>query len=489
MDLLAATYGIAENVVIAFWWTSMVLVVFCGPFLAVIYYLWLTWRAGRAERRSGDSLAKREPNTGESDDELAALARRGFALTQLLSWKVLLVVLFAAAAAIGIRIDWWFAAYPLAVSVFVASWWYGDLRRAGVVGSEVYALALWALPHVALSFALATFDEPTRPLVWQTAILSALALVLALGLLRAGAGRGPSLLVASLVLANALALYLSSRFAVPLTTGAIVVIGYTMARESRAMADAQLAMRLDEQSAQDGHMTGVLSPLARGRVPMLSSGPWQLAGTVLVVAMSSIALISGALWQLADRGASDSGSFPYFPWVTGLVLGTGIIPLAVVIYRRGTIANWGSLLLALAWVAANEVAFGYPTIDDQWDHWLTYYTAREFLAVGLAGAVILVVMWRAFGPGAYAEGSLRVQERNREANEGASFSGDTRHSLFAQVRGGSTHHTHSCVANPGSIRQAQGTLAANFQGHNLANLTAGVLVLCQYRHWLRPEIY
>ena len=59
--------------------------------------------------------------------------------------------------------------------------------------------------------------------------------------------------------------------------------------------------------------------------------------------------------------------------------------------------------------------FGYPTIDDQWDDYLTHYAAQDFVTVGLVGAVILVVMWRAFGPGSVSEESRRVEERDSQA--------------------------------------------------------------------------
>lgn len=401
MNLITAIYGYAENVVIVFWWTTAMLAVLCGPFLAVIYYGWLSWRAERSDRRLTTETDARELERLKSGYVLAARVRRDFTPAFLVGWKVPLAGLLAVAAAIGIQIDWWFAVYPLAASVFVASWWYGDLRREGVAGSEVYALALWALPHVVLSLALAAFDEPTRPLVWQTALLSCASLALAYGMTRAGVVRGLQTAIASLALLNLLTLYLSSRYAIPLTTGAIVVIGYTFARELRLMASGKCAWRADgaPMLGEDPSDAALLSPTEGHSA--LPSGSWQVAGAVLTVGLSAFALVSGAAWLLADAAERDGGNFPHFPWIAGLVLGCALIPLTLVIYRRGTIAKWGAMLLALAWVAVNDALFGYPTITEQWQDWLTFYGVREFASVGVVGVAILLVMWRAFGPGAY----------------------------------------------------------------------------------------
>lgn len=328
-----------------------------------------------------------------------------FELRHLAHWMPVLLLGLVAASAIGLRFGWGPAIVPLTLSGYMAYRWQIALRRQRVAWPIVYALTLWVLPQLACTAMIGMFGtefqwsgnpysmpvwvwevdygqvmiQKTRLLV-ATAVLAAVALAAAIMLARTKRPPVSPNLVALVAFAHPFVFWFSNPFGFLLGTWSMVLIGHAISREARSTAFGLSDADEVESTGQD-----------RQRVVRNTFAWCLIAATVATIAY-------GIYWMSAVYDESTRLEFDGIPIMLSWGLGVALIALTLWAVWRDKLREYGATICGLAWIPFSYMVYGFEGARTYQEYWLHAWSFWQIAALAIAATVMLVAMWRVFGP-------------------------------------------------------------------------------------------
>ena len=351
-------------------------------------------RSNLAEDSSGATAARRQ----SAERQLQPSTR--FTSRQLRAWQPIALILMAPVSAILIWFGWQTVILPLFAATIIAYRWHFDLLRAGIRWASIYSVAFWMLPHLAIASVILLFGDRfqwdgnpwSQPdWVWEvahgqvitqktlilafTTVWSIVALVVAIALTRSEQPPINPLMVAATGTVSVAWFWFITPWGIPLSTFAIVLLGHAVSRQNRVRTGA-IEVAGSELTPAQG---------TRRVLPMV--------GTALVVALTSSAVISGAMWIISDFNRLNDAEFGGVPLMLSLVLGIALIPTMLRATARGQLPEYGALLAGLSWIPVLFMVYGFSNVElyveDSLHAWTYWHVAR----VAVAATVVLAVMY------------------------------------------------------------------------------------------------
>lgn len=366
-----------------------------------------------------------------------------------LGWKFLLWLALATTATVAVTFHWEPTTIALVALAFITSWIYGDLRRARYRHADLAGITLLMLPYVAVALAIllaGASDDWPQPFglldhrqfdwLWSSDAAAAgkvrlmlasvtLAIVAIAGawtMTRSERPPAPPLLIALGGIVNLAVLWTTLPAGMAAGTATVVMVGYALAREVRAViAEQERRAAVTTAAVQDPGPDSTPSPQSRDAAgdraydhhqpDRITSATFryrrfarrpvdvrQLVGIVVLVGAVWFALAAAWLWgrdPLNDPEflLSDGGIA-----TLGLSTGTMLVIASLLLAWNRLIIRYGALLLGFTIVAMNEALTGYPAIALLPDNRLDAYSIAHSLYLAIAAAVLTAAMWWAFGP-------------------------------------------------------------------------------------------
>ena len=386
-----------------------------GP-VAMPLGLWYSTWSERRSHRKRRSASNKGPIVEVTEPESEKPPGSPMGLSMLWSPKPVAILLLALTLPIGFahdRWDWGIATAIVIASSLIAYRWQLDLRSRNVRWAPVYAITAWALPMLACAFTFVVFDLgfrwtgnvlDTPDWVWDvenrgdafprsTLLLwTACGTVLALSaaVLFTFATRplvNPlALCVAAFVLG--FSLWVSNPMGAVWCVFTMMLLGHAVSRESRARTDAA-----GESAVTQGQARLGLRKLLDRR-----SMPASVAATAVVAALFA-SLIPG-FQRFTDEGLGQSAYAHEILVIQAVLLALVLIPVVVIAAVKQALPRYGALLCGIAWYPIFTLLYRGKGLSVYEDYWLHAWTVSQMIAVGGVAAVMLLVMWRVFGPGA-----------------------------------------------------------------------------------------
>ena len=284
----------------------------------------------------------------------------------------------------------------LIATLYCARWWM-RLRRDGVPHADVYVLTPWLFTRLAwlLWFILDSGGETTqhfhRPfgghMDWSSLSESLLedtwlsvgafslaftAIIASWILLRFKHPILHPVLVLALTMPAVGLFWVATPMGYVHLAATVPIVGYVISREARRI----------EATSKVTH-----------------SRPIGKKTQGAVIAVVSIAAALGVRSALRVAAPGGTTLIPQgIEYILPQVIGIGLVALILLVIATalGASHRFGAMLLGLVWLLIMAFTFNAPDLET----WSPIFGYREYIATTIGATVLLVTMWRVFGPGA-----------------------------------------------------------------------------------------
>ena len=295
------------------------------------------------------------------------------------------------------------------------------LRRANVIGAEVYGLSAWVVGQsLWLSGLLITtrFETPgsgfdllgpwfyaTGGLFQVAALVYAFASVAtALWLMRRGAGQSVGVLLLLGWLVFGVAVWSHTVVGVVHVAFTLGITGYAISREVRR--------KLDCGMPESGPSVEPVAFSILGSRDRMSAISFALLGVVTLAAFFVVGMwVADIGWLFEENGAGDFG-IGWIMYVQVLPVAAASLVAGVIVWKAGRLIRYGAMLIGFMWPLVLSLAVVPHRHLSESGPELVGWIRVPFVAM-----LTLYVMWRVFGPGAV------VDERRAGLVDGARVAG------------------------------------------------------------------